>query len=199
MKAKNWLILVVTLLLVGSGGGVYFLSHPHTDAQLASKTPATHQPASQDQPLVHQQPATVSSKTTVDIRAADPAGLFGASYSQQLDDFTPWKESTVQVNYADFNADGAPDAFVWSTLPGTAGTSFAAVWTTDASGNPKELWHLSDNLYVTQSTWSVSNLQLVNSGKVIAADGSIVPTTHTFIWQSTGSTPGFILQPPQTN
>ncbi len=137
---------------------------------------------------------TKPSGQTASINKYEPAGLFNASFTRKVTDFTPWQDSPVAVEYRDFNEDGVMDAFVSGKIPGTQGYSFASIWTMNGDA-PKELWYLPSDQYLVQSSWAVSSINtLVNSGK-IDEGGIIKNTTNNWHWQVSTTGSGVVLEP----
>jgi len=197
MKAKQLWIVGSIVLVLGAGVGyqAYHLGRRHGSS---SSQPDTKNGVQTDKkPSIDTTPDKTQSPSANDqkpsINKSNPAGLFNASYRHTPTDFAPWKDSPVTAEYHDFNDDGITDAFVWAKLPGTAGSSYAAVWTLDATNQPKELWHLPDDQGLDHSTWSVtSNNGLEN--KSLKNDGS-TDSINTYHWQVTGTGQGFVLEP----
>lgn len=182
MKAKWPLIVIGIIVIIGIAVGIWW----YRQAKSSTQSSQTQSTSSAPQP-------TTSPSKTQDIHTADPAQLLLASYSRNLNTTDKWQDSPVTSEYHDFNGDGVPDAFVWAKLPGTAGNSFAAVWTTGSDGKPIELWYLQEQFYLGHSTWSVnSDNGLVNTS--VNGDGSIA-SINTFHWQVTSTGKGFVLEP----
>ena len=194
---QKWLVgLGVIVLLVICGYGVYRLKHSHAPAVKPAVTKT--KPSNNDNDTKKSETAKIiaSSPPAPDkdaIKNYSNAGLFNASFTKHPTDFTPWNESPVNVEYRDLNDDGVIDAFVWAQPPGTAQNSYAAVWTTNATNQPIELWHVPDNMITDHSTWLVD----VNNGleqKSLNNDASI-RELNVFHWQVTTDGKGFVLDP----
>lgn len=187
MKAKWLFIIIGSIIIIGACIGIWFYLQPKP----AKPKPQHEQTVKTSN--TKQSPSTAAPKAPADIHAADPARLLQSSYSRDLTGTIRWEDSPVNADYRDFNDDSIPDLFVWAVIPGTAGNSFAAVWTTDTNGNPTELWHLEEQFYLGHSKWSIdSNNGLVNTS--INADGSTA-SANIFHWQVTTTGKGFVLEP----
>jgi len=189
---KWWLIGAGVVLVIGIGVAGYSVGAHRTKAPVLAKISEKNTSATTPTPKVTSTQNPTSVTTPVVINAYDVAGLFNASYTRALTDFTPWADSPVSKEYRDFNADGVMDVFVWAKLPGTGGYSTAAVWTVEA-GAPKELWHLPDSQVLGHSTWSLTSSDGLEN-KSLNSDGS-TDTVNTYHWQVSTTGQGFVLEP----
>lgn len=189
MNTKRLFVISGVVVLAGALGGYAYYHNQHqqnnvTTAVVVTKKPAT---ASNTTPAQTPKPQPASIQTTA------AAGLFNASYSRKLTDFTAWQDSPVSYEYRDFNGDGVMDAFVWAKLPGTMGYSYAAVWTTDSNGQPKELWYLPNDSLLAHSTWTVTTDNGLEN-KSVNGDGT-TNSVNTYHWQVSTTGAGFVLEP----
>ncbi len=202
MKNKYVRIVAILILAGGLSGGAYYIGNKN-NKKTADKavTVKTVKPTENTPPKTTTDGKTTTPAATkpsgmvADISKFEPAGLFAASQSRQLTNFTAWTDSPVSVEYRDFNDDGVNDSFVSAKLPGTMGYSIAAVWTTGADNKPKELWYLPSDQYVAQSSWTVNSTNtLVNSGKQDNS-GTITTKINNWHWQVSTTGSGFVLEP----
>jgi hypothetical protein len=187
------------LIFVGAGvvlavGGFVIYQKGKGDAPKPTITQAVVKDADQTKTPTTTQPKTdtapAAKKTTINEYPA--AGLFNASYTKKPKDFTAWSEAQTYYEYRDFDGDKVDDVLVWGKLVGTAGFSYAAVWTVK-DDQPVELWHLPDDLALEHSTWAV-NASNGLENKSLNSDGS-TKTLQTFHWQVSTTGKGFVLEP----
>ncbi len=184
MNRKLVQIVISVIVLGGVGGGAYIIGSKHNNPassnnQTQSTKPSPTNTAVQSAPTP--QPTTVKQ---AQIQSLDPAGLLNASFRRRLADFTAWTDSGVTPTYTDFNGDGITDAFVWAKIPGTLGSSFAAVWTLDTKNQPQELWFVPTAQRLNHSTWSISGVKLTEKGD-IETPGGTDSITNVYHWNGT--------------
>jgi hypothetical protein len=190
----NKALMFVGAGVVLSGSGFVIYQKGKGDAPKPSVTQASVKDTDKTNTTNTSQPKTDTAPTDKqkNISEFPAAGLFNASYTNKPKDFTPWSETQTAYEYRDFNGDKVDDVFVWGKLVGTAGFSYAAVWTVE-NDQPIELWHVPDSLMLEHSTWEVKpNNGLEN--KSLNSDGS-TKTSQTFHWQVSTSGKGFVLEP----
>jgi hypothetical protein len=176
------------VVLLGIAAGSFFVGRASKKNDATTNpTPVTQAevkaapPSPTTNPVSPPTPSPVTTKPS--ITKWDPAGFVTASYSRKLTDFTPWQDSPVQSTVKDFNGDGLDDVFVWAKLPGTKGYSTAAVWTLGSNDQPKELWYVPTAQVYVQSSWSVSGLQIIETGKLETPNG-LSDEKNTYVWKT---------------
>ena len=186
----------IAIIVIGSlAGGAYYMGtkngNKNTVVPIKSNDNTKAVANNDTKPVA----VTATGSTKSDINKYEAAGLLNASMTRKLTDFTAWQDSTVSVEYRDFNQDGISDAFVQAKVPGTMGYSFAAVWTLGNDNKPKELWYLATDQYIAQSSWAVDSINtLVNSGKE-EVGGTIKTKVNNWHWQVATTGSGFVLEP----